>query len=122
MTGSNSVARFKLSKMNKELNLQRESSLYDSNFEVSFDLKGYENEGLLCTSWITYDIDGCYLVGHEFTINDQPFNIDENTKQELIKAIDKYFSREFASEYLEKYEVDCYEYNDQLKEEYFLGN
>jgi hypothetical protein len=122
LTGSNSVARFKLSKMNKELNLQRESSLYDSNFEVSFDLKGYEKEGLLCTSWITYDIDGCYLVGHEFTINDQAFNIDENTKQELIKAIDKYFSREFASEYLDKYEVDCYEYNDQLKEEYFLGN
>lgn len=96
--------------MNKELNIYKESDIYDSNFEVTFQLNGLE---YWCSAYVRYDYDGCYLTDHEFTFELEPYHFDDIQKHELIKAIDEYFCTEWSMEYQDKYCEDMYYDNEQ---------
>lgn len=105
--------------MNKELNICKESDIYDSNFEVTFQLNGLE---YWCNAYVRYDHDGCYLTDHAFEFELEPFDFDDIQKHELITSIDEYFSNKYADDYLQKHESDSYDYYEQCREDESIEN
>ena len=100
--------------MNKELNICKESPIYDSEFEVTFQLKGIE---YWCKAYVRHDYDGAYLTDHEFTFELEPYHFDDIQKHELITAIDEYFCFEWSREYQDKYHEDMYYDHQQQMED-----
>lgn len=102
--------------MNKELNIFKESDIYNSEFEVSFQFKKQE---YYCKAYVRYEYDGAYITDHEFTFDGEDYDnqLDDLTKHELIKAIDEYFNSEWSREYKDKYHEDCFYEHQQRMED-----
>jgi len=111
--------------MSNVIKIEKEQSLFDSDFEAHFELKQFPNEYFYCKSWVSYDVDGCELVGHEFSCSESDlfdYEFEDSVKHEIIQAIEDYFQSKHAEDYLQKYESDAYDYYEQCREDESIEN
>jgi hypothetical protein len=111
--------------MSNVIKIEKELSIFDSDFEVHFQLKQLPNKYFYCKSWVKYDINGCELFDHEFNCDGSDlfdYDFEDSIKHEIIQAIEDYFQSKHAEDYLQKYESDAYYYYEQCKEDESIEN